>query len=92
MEDNRAEAITNAILQPDPRTREELRRKREAEDRNLFLARSTAAFVLVGYAVGAAAAGFAGEDFAAGGLWGGIGGAVAGRIIGSCRMRTRERT
>lgn len=89
MEKRQAEAIAQAILEPDLKAQEELRRKREAEDRSLAVRRFVAVFVLVGFAIGVAAAYFAGERFTVGGLWGGIGGAVAGWVVGSWRDRRR---
>src|SRR5690606_40050149 len=72
MERQQAEAIAEAILEPDLNAQAELRRKREAEDRSLAVRRFIAGFVLVGFAIGAATAFIAGERFTVGGLWGGI--------------------
>ena len=46
-----------------------------------------AAFVLVGFPIGAAVAYFAGERFTLGGLWGGIGGAAVGWAVAAWRER-----
>ena len=89
MEKQQAEAIAQAILEPDLKAQEELRRKREAEDRSVAVRRFIAGFVLVGFAIGAATAYFAGERFTVGGLWGGIGGAVVGWAVGAWRDRRR---
>src|SRR5690606_39377281 len=89
MEKQQAEAIAKVILEPDLNAQAELRRKREAEDRSLAVRRFIAGFVLVGFAIGAATAFFAGERFTVGGLWGGIGGAAAGRVVGAGPDRRR---
>ena len=83
MEENQADSIVRAVLEPDPEAREKLRRKREAEDRGVALGRFTAAFVLAGFAVGMALAHFAGERLTVGGLWGAIGGAAIGQLVGT---------
>ncbi|MEN1973457.1 hypothetical protein WCE34_14200 [Luteimonas sp. MJ204] len=87
MEKQQAEAIAQAILEPDLKVQTELRRKREAENRSLALRRFIAAFVLVGFPIGAAVAYFAGERFTLGGLWGGIGGAAVGWAVAAWRER-----
>ncbi len=89
MEKQQAEAIAKVILEPDLNAQAELRRKREAEDRSLAVRRFIAGFVLVGFAIGAATAFFAGERFTDGGLWGGIGGAAVGWVVGAWRDRRR---
>ena len=72
MEEQQAEAIAQAILEPDLSVQAELRRKREAEERGLVVRRVIATFVLVGFAIGAATALAVGERFTVGGLWGGL--------------------
>ncbi|WP_051322539.1 hypothetical protein [Luteimonas sp. J29] len=89
MEKQQAEAIAKTILEPDLNAQAELRRKREAENRSLAVRRFIAGFVLVGFAIGAAAAFFTGERFTVGGLWGGIGGAAVGWVVGAWRDRRR---
>lgn len=89
MEQKQAEAMVNAILDPDPKVQQDLRRKREAETRALVVSRYTAAFVLLGFASGLIVAYFLGERFSVGGLWGGIGGAVLGQVVGAGRVRRR---
>ena len=83
----KVEAIVKAIRDPDSKVRDELRRKREAESRNLKISRFTAAFVLVGFAIGMAAAYFVGERLSVGGLWGGIVGAAIGQVVGTWHAR-----
>ena len=47
------------------------------------------AFVLLGVASGMIVAYVLGERFSVGGLWGGIGGAVLGQVVGTWRVRRR---
>lgn len=89
VEKKQADAIVQAILEPDLRGREELRRKREAEARGLRISRFVAAFVLVGFAIGALIAYSTGERFTNGGLWGSAFGAVVGRTVAAWRDRRR---
>ena len=89
MEKQQAEAIAQAILEPDLKVQTELRRKREAEHRSLAFRRFIAAFVLMGFAIGAAVAYFAGERFTLGGIWGGMVGAAVGWAVGAWRDRRR---
>ena len=89
MEKLQAETIAQAILEPDVQAQAELDRKREAEKRSLAARRFIAGFVLAGFAIGAATAYFAGERFTVGGLWGGIGGAAVGWVVGAWRGRRR---
>ena len=89
MQKSQAEAIVDAILEPGVKAQEDLRRKREAERRSLAKSRFTAAFVLVGFVVGATAAYLAGNRFTFGGLWGAICGAAIGQIIGTWHGRRR---
>ena len=87
MEKQQAEAIAQAILEPDLSVQAELRRKKEAKERSLAVRRVIATFVLLGFAIGAATALAFGERFTVGGLWGGIGGAAVGWAVGAWRDR-----
>lgn len=87
MENKQPEAIVSALLDPDPKAQEELRRKRDADARSLVISRFTAAFVLLGVALGIVAAYLVGERVSTGGLWGGIGGAAIGQAVGAWRAR-----
>lgn len=89
MDKQQAEAIVQAVLEPDMKAREEMRSKREAEARSLRISRFVSAFVLVGFAVGAMVAYAIGERFTNGGLWGAIGGAVVGRTAAALCDRRR---
>ncbi|QOW18855.1 hypothetical protein INQ41_09215 [Lysobacter ciconiae] len=89
MEKKQADAIVQAILEPDLRGREELRRKREAEARGLRISRFVSAFVLIGFAIGALIAHSTGERFTNGAFWGSAIGAVVGRAVPAWRDRRR---
>jgi|26BtaG_2_1085354.scaffolds.fasta_scaffold04760_6 hypothetical protein len=78
MEESRADAIARAILQPDLKAREELRRKRAKEASWLVEKRKVAWLALIGFAVGAAAAIYGGERFTNGALWGFLSGGAIG--------------
>ena len=78
MDKSQADAIAQAILAPDLEAQEALRRKRAKEAWWLAEKRKVAWLVLAGFAVGAAAAHYAGERFTVGGLWGGISGGAIG--------------
>ena len=91
MERHRAEAIVQAILEPDLAAREALRRKRAAEERRLAAGRFNAWCVLAGFAIGAAASHVVGAHFTVGGLWGGIAGAIVGRLLAAWRGRRHAR-
>ena len=87
MDKRQAEEIARAILEPDQKAQEELRRKRSVEARHHASKRFVAWFVLAGFAIGAAVAYFSGERFTSGGLGGGIGGAAIGWLIVAWRNR-----
>lgn len=91
MEKSKADAIAQAFLEPDREAREELRRKRAAQERSLAERRKVAWFVLAGLAVGAGVAYFGGERISGGALWGGMVGAMVGwSLVGWRRHRLRE--
>ena len=78
MEESHAEAIARAILQPDLEAREKLRRKKAKEAWWLVEKRKVAWLALIGCAVGAAIAIYAGEHFIDGALWGSLSGGAVG--------------
>ena len=91
MERSKAEAIAQAVLEPDLKVQEELGRKRVAEERSLAERRKVAWFVLAGLAVGAGVAYFGGHRISAGALWGGIVAALVGwGLVGWRRYRLRR--
>ena len=86
---SQADAIVQAILEPDLKVQEEIRRKRAADERGLAEGRKIAVFMLVGFAIGALSAYLMEEGISAGGLWAGIVSAVIGRLIISWRSSRR---
>lgn len=75
------DAIAQAILEPDLRAQDEIRRKRAAEAAQLARKRKVAWLALAGSCIGAAAAYFSGTRFSEGVIWGGLVGAVVGWLI-----------
>lgn len=91
MDESQADAIARAILTPDIEAREALRRKREKEAGWQAERRKVAGLVLVGFAVGAAAAQLTGERFTTGGLWGAIAASAISLLWFAWRKRRRAR-
>ncbi len=89
MDKSQADAVAEAMLAPDPKSRETLLRKRAQETWWLVEKRKVAGLALVGFAVGAAAAYFLGERFTSGGLWGAIAGGSVGWLWIWLRSRRR---
>lgn len=89
MDESRADAIVQALLQPDDAARKEQHRKRMAQARREADARLAAWSAMPGFALGAAVAYMTGNRIALGIIWGGILGAWAGRMIGVWRGRPR---
>ena len=87
MDKSQADAIARAVLEPDPRVQEDLRRRRALEARWLADRRQVAVFLLVGFAIGALIAYLIGERFTAGGLWGGMAGGALGWALVWWRSR-----
>lgn len=81
MEKTQADAIAQAILEPDLRAREEIRSKRAEEAAQLKRQRRVACFALAGSGIGAAIAHFGGERFTTGVVWGGLAGSMLGWLI-----------
>ena len=88
MDKLQVEAIARAILEPDQKAQEELRRKRLQEDRSLAERRTVAWFVLAGVGVGAVIAYFTGHRFTNGVLWGGIAAGAFGWLFVGLRRRS----
>ena len=80
MEKAHADAIAQAILEPDLRVQEEVRRKRAKKAANLLRKRRVAWIVLIGSAIGAAIAYSSGIHFSLGVIWGGVAGSALGWI------------
>ena len=78
MDKTQADAIAAAILEPDLRLQEEIRRKRAAEAAQLARKRRVAWFALAGSAIGAVVAQLNGERFTLGIIVGGLAGSVIG--------------
>jgi hypothetical protein len=72
MDKTQAEAIVQALLEPDPRVQEEIRCKRAAEASLLARQRRMALWMLVGGGIGAAIAHYSGYRFTLGIIWGGL--------------------
>lgn len=81
MNKSQAEAIAQAVLEPDRKAQEETLRKRAAEERSLATRRRVAWFVLAGGAIGAVVALLNDVRFSQGILWGGIAGAAIGWVV-----------
>lgn len=78
MEKIQADVIAQAILEPDLRAQDEVRRKRAAEAVRLARKRRIAWFALAGSCAGAAVAFFGVTRFSLGVIWGGLGGSLVG--------------
>ena len=81
MDKTQADAIAQAILEPDVRAQEEIHRKRAAEAIQLAQTRKIVWLSLAGFGIGIIAAYFTGMHFAKGALGGGIAGTVLGRLF-----------
>jgi hypothetical protein len=81
MEKTQADAIAQAILEPDLRAQEELRNKRAVESAQLARKRRIAWLTLAGAGIGAAVAYFSDVHFPIGVIWGGLAGSAVGWLI-----------
>ena len=81
MDKQQAEAVAQAILEPDLRTQDDLRRKRALEAARQSRKRRVAWFTLIGSGIGAAIAHLLGERFTSGVIWGGLAGSAIGWLI-----------
>lgn len=81
MEKTQADAIAQAILEPDLRAQEDLRIKRAKEAADLARRRRVAWFTLAGAGIGAALAHFTGYRFSNGVIWGGFAGSAVGWLV-----------
>lgn len=80
---SRANAIVQAMLQPDIQAQEQRRRKRAAEEQRAAVGRKIAWYSLPAMAIGAAVAHFYvyGHNFAHGIIWGGVAGGAIGQLV-----------
>lgn len=78
MDKIQADAVVQAILEPDLQAQTEIHRKKAAEALQLAKQQQMARFTLVGFGVGATAAYFISYGISAGGIWGGFAGSVIG--------------
>ena len=81
MEKTQADAIAQAILEPDVRAQEELRTKRAIEAAKLAGQRRVAWFTLAGAGIGSVAAHFGDYHFSQGVLYGGLAGTAIGWLF-----------
>ena len=72
MDKAQAEAVVHAILEPDLAAREELQRRRRAQERSASERRVVAWVMLAGVVLGGAIAFLIGRRIALGAVWGGI--------------------
>jgi L-fucose isomerase-like protein len=89
MDKTQADAIAQALLEPDLRAQEELRRKRASVAQLMAKRGQVVWSALVGFAIGAIAAYFVGQRWALGAMWGCIVGAALGRLILELRSKSR---
>jgi hypothetical protein len=81
MEKTQADAVAQALLEPDLRAQQELRNKRAVESAQLARKRRVAWLALAGAGIGAAVAYFSGFHFSIGVIWGGFAGSAVGWLI-----------
>ena len=81
MDKTQADAIAQAILQPDLLAQQQIRLKRAREDADLALRRHAAVFALIGSGLGALVAHYLDYRFSLGIIWGGLGGALVGWLV-----------
>ncbi|WP_081770136.1 hypothetical protein [Luteimonas huabeiensis] len=89
MNKTQAEAITQAILEPDVRAQEDIQRRRAAEALSVARRRQVALLMLIGCAIGGVTAHFLGVRFTLGIIWGGIAGSAFGWFVVWLRSRPR---
>jgi len=87
MDRTQADAIAQAMLEPDVKAQEEIRRKRAQDAAKLAAQRRHAGFVLVGYVAGAAVGHFAFGRIAFFGLIGAAAGMLGSVLVGWLRKR-----
>jgi hypothetical protein len=78
MDKSQAEAIVEAILEPNVHAQEEVQKNRAAAAKLHAAKRRVAWFSLAGFGLGAVVAHFISVPLVAGALWGGLAGSAAG--------------
>ena len=86
MDKTQADAIAQAILEPELRARKEVLRKRAAKSVELARKRRVAWFSLVGACVGSVIAYYGGIRFSLGVIYGGLAGSAVGWLV-TTRLR-----
>lgn len=81
MDRTQADAIVQALMEPDLRAQAEIRRKRAAEAAQLARSRRVAGCALVGCGIGAAVIHFGSGGISTGVVWGGVIGAAIGWLV-----------
>jgi hypothetical protein len=89
MDKTQVDAVAQAILEPNLRAQEEIRRKRAVAALNIARRRQVAWFVLIGGGIGGAAAYFTDVHVTRGIFVGGIGGSFLGWLVISLRAMSR---
>lgn len=87
MDKLQADAIAQAILQPDLKAREEIHRQRAAEASRVADRRFVALVSMPGFVIGAVVAHYSGHRFTEGVIWGGVAGAIIGWTVIWLRRR-----
>ena len=91
MDESQSDAIAQAILRPDSKVQEELRRKKAHKAWWLTEKRKITWLMLIGFAVGAAVALYSGQSFTSGGVWGAVSGGSVGWLWVGWRWHRRRR-
>ena len=81
MDKTQADAIAQAILEPDLLAQEELRKKQALKSAQHARKRKVAWLTLAGAGIGAACAYFVGTRFSVGVIWGGLAGSAIGWLV-----------
>jgi len=91
MDARQAEAVINAIMEPDLHAQREREQKRQAWKRALARRRRMAGIALVGFAAGAGLAPLAGGPVIQSAIWGSLAGAWLGWMVAPLGRRIRRR-
>ncbi len=91
MDAKRAEAIANALLEPDLGAQQERAQRRAAWEREQARKRTAASSALVGVVAGSGLAVSQGQQIGTGAMWGGLLGSAVGWMLGYLREYVRAR-